>query len=429
MTRFCTACGARSEDQAGFCEECGNALRPVAPPQRRRSWLLPAALAVVALIVAVGGFAWWSTPRAASAGALPSARRDASGASATVVDRGPLRPAVVPAGRREQNPGTTSAPQNGIFAAMKNLVRARKTLDGTYADSLGAITFTFKDDGTMLASMMRHEVQCGCSYEVDGDTVKLLTPAGGVLVLTLLQNGSLKGVDMPGFPPGMIFTKQQGASGGGRDAGGKSAAGGTGVVAANLSGVEAEAKDAARAEIARHWSRGQDGWTTALIEGEEFHDPMYYQRFLRQFREMTVESVEPIEVSAADRLNGFDWIGIVSIRTGTCREAGDSGQAFSSLGMLYRTGINRHRGQWTQWVDVHSQPLDVSKVNGVWRVQEGRLNLRSGETVGKLKREDVVGEVLAEHVSVLRGKRPTYEDVVHAGCDLGPPSFTVNCKG
>jgi len=587
MSRFCTACGTRNDDQAGFCEECGkplrtvvaaaavatsqaaapneeSAVRPLSPPVRR-SWLVPAAIGGITLIVAGAGLAWWSSPPAASAkafaaalqgpsssGAVPSAdllclanvpydrpqinvdERDvntrrwmdalasaglytagspneglfqssiaytptpelanwrrgarlclarswsvneikgdrfnpekrggrtiarasvvwkAEGAApwlarlpsgqwlpgvkadggsltmessqlfelrnrgwiaATVADRGQLPLDVVPAGGRGRNSGTTSAHENGIFAAVKKLVSgdAGKTLDGTYADSTGLIEYTFKDDGTMLASMKQQPVQCGCTYKIDGDTVKLLMPYGGVLVLTLLQNGSLKGVDMPGYPPGMIFTKQQSASSGGQNSGGKAA---PGAVGANLSGVEAEAKDAAVAEIAKHWLKGPDGWTTVLTEGEEFRDPLYYQRFLRQFRDMTVESVEAIEVSAADRLNGFDWMGIVSFRTGTCREVGDPGQAFFSLGMMYRTSIDRSRARWTQWVDVHPQPLEVSRVNGLWRVQAGQIDLRTGEPLKKVKREDLVSMMLGERVTVLRGKPPTWEDFQRAG--------------
>jgi hypothetical protein len=104
MFRFCTRCGTRNDDEAGFCEECGNALRPAVPApcsaqsellpavenpavsaasaRGRRSWLLPVVLGVVALIAAVGGFAWWSSPPAASAKAFASALKDASGTSA-----------------------------------------------------------------------------------------------------------------------------------------------------------------------------------------------------------------------------------------------------------------------------------------------------------------------------------------------------------
>ena len=585
MAKFCTACGTRNDNEALFCEECGNGLRgvpspPIVPTQlpaageepaartasapARRSWLVAAALGVVAMGVAVGGFAWWSSSPAASAKAFASALQGPSGSGAapsadllclanlpfdrpqinvgerdvktrrwmdalataglytagspneglfgpsipytptpeldnwrrgarlcvarswavgevkggrfipetrggrtisrasvvwkaegtaswltrlppgqwlpgikadggsltiessqlfelrdrhwiavTVADRHEVQPDVVQAAGRGPNSGTKSAHQNGIFAAVKNLVGARKKLDGTYADSLGAIKFTFKDDGTMLVSIMRHEAQCGCSYEVDGDTVKLLTPYGGVLVLTLLQDGSLKGVNMPGYPPGMIFTKQQSASSGGRDAGGKTAARGTGAVAANLSGVEAEARDAAVAEIARHWSKGPDGWTTVLIE-----QPFAPRRFLRQFREMTVETVEPIDVSAADRLNGVEWIGSVSIGTGPCREAGDPGVAFYSLGITYVSmGIDRRRGTWTQWVDVHPQPLDVSRVKGLWHVQPGQLSMLS-EPVKKGTQDpahDLASRVYGPQVTLLRGKPPTWEDFQSAG--------------
>jgi hypothetical protein len=211
---------------------------------------------------------------------------------------------------------------------------------------------------------------------------------------------------------GMSLTPQQHASGGDRNPRGQAASGATGAVAAKLSSVEAEARDAALAEIAKHLLKGPDGWTTVLTEGEEFHNP---QHFLRQFREMTVERVGATGVSAAERLNGFDWIGIVSIRTGPCREVGDPGQAFSSLGMLYRTGIERPRGRWTQWVDVHPQPLDVSSVKGLWRVQPGRVDIRNGQPAKRDDSQVLASIFLQEDVSLLRGKLPTFEDFRRAG--------------
>jgi hypothetical protein len=103
MSRFCTRCGARNDGEAGFCEECGNALRPAVPapsnPQSqllpavdhpaasaasargRRAWLLPAVLGVVALTAVVGGFAWWWSAPAASAKAFAAALKGASGTS------------------------------------------------------------------------------------------------------------------------------------------------------------------------------------------------------------------------------------------------------------------------------------------------------------------------------------------------------------
>jgi hypothetical protein len=103
MAKFCTGCGSRNDDGAGFCEECGKPLRagataPAAPspgprapdplvlsasaPALRR-WLLPAVLGTAVLIIAIGGIAWWVSPPAASAEAFASALKGPSGASAT----------------------------------------------------------------------------------------------------------------------------------------------------------------------------------------------------------------------------------------------------------------------------------------------------------------------------------------------------------
>ena len=104
MARFCTACGTRNDDEARFCHECGKALRsagaaapsvevqalpspqpglrPLAQSTPRR-WLVPVAVGTAALVVAIGGFAWWVSPPAASAGSFSAALRGPSGASAT----------------------------------------------------------------------------------------------------------------------------------------------------------------------------------------------------------------------------------------------------------------------------------------------------------------------------------------------------------
>lgn len=104
MAKFCTACGTRNDDGAGFCEECGKSLRattapaPPTAPQTLRSpepvakasspspvlgrWLVPAVLAVAVLAVVVGGVAWWLSPPAAGADAFASALRGPSGAAA-----------------------------------------------------------------------------------------------------------------------------------------------------------------------------------------------------------------------------------------------------------------------------------------------------------------------------------------------------------
>jgi hypothetical protein len=105
MPKFCTACGTPNDDAAGFCEECGKALRaagaavspagtrePSAPQPAANApasapalgrWLLPAVLAAAVLVMAIGGLAWWLSPPAASADAFASALRGPSGAAAT----------------------------------------------------------------------------------------------------------------------------------------------------------------------------------------------------------------------------------------------------------------------------------------------------------------------------------------------------------
>jgi len=95
-------------------------------------------------------------------------------------------------------------------------------------------------------------------------------------------------------------------------------------------------------------------------------------------------------VSPADRLNGFEWLGIVSVSIGPGREAGDPDIAFVDGLVPIVTGIfSRPRGGWTTWVDVHPQHLQVVKAKGVWE--------------------------LDRDVMLLRGKPPTQEDFERAG--------------
>lgn len=100
MAKFCTACGTRNDDSAGFCEECGTALRAIAalpspvprnpeaavvpstPPAFAR-WLMPVVLGAVVLVVVAGGLAWWLSPPAAGADAFAAALRGPSGTAVT----------------------------------------------------------------------------------------------------------------------------------------------------------------------------------------------------------------------------------------------------------------------------------------------------------------------------------------------------------
>jgi len=160
-------------------------------------------------------------------------------------------------------------------------------------------------------------------------------------------------------------------SGAAQNSSGTGASAGTGTAAAKLSKVEAEARDAALADVAKHFLKGFFFYNTATTE--KISPFGTAERFLRQFRELTVQSVEPETVSAADRLNGFEWVGEVSLRIGPGREAGDPGKALSPLmmsGMMGMMGIDRPRGRWTQWVDIPPQSLRVWKLRGLWKVEQ-----------------------------------------------------------
>lgn len=138
---------------------------------------------------------------------------------------------------------------------------------------------------------------------------------------------------------------------------------------AQVSGAAREARDAALAEIGKHWIKGTDGWTTARDSGSSFA-PI---EFLRQFKELTVEIVEPMDLGEADKMNGFEWAGEVTFKRGPAREAGEPGLAFDGLAGL---NINRQRGQWTQWVEFLPESMRVQKVKGQWQVHQDTALLR-----------------------------------------------------
>jgi hypothetical protein len=404
MARFCTACGTRNDDEGAFCEECGKPLRAaggaasvaqiqaatspqdsaatVASPPRRRSGLVPAVLAGVILIIAGAGYAWWSPSPAADAEALrpalegvpaPSATGRGNGVTVAARGQGQLEPAQV--ATRGPSSDATDADGGGIVAAVKNLVSGddRKTLEGTYVDSLGVSKYQFKDDGTVLwTNVMGSQLEW--KYERDGDTIKVLMPYGGFMVLTLRSNGSLQG---PGLMPPL--NRQQSAGGGG-NGGGTGASGGTGALAARLSKPEVEAMDLVLAEVAGHYLKTPDGWTTAV--SETINPPFTpTHHFLRQYREITPDGVDAEEVGAADRLNGFEWVGDVSFKTSPAREAGDPGLAFTHDLLPLAVGVFVYRpkgGGWTQWVDLQPRSVRVVKLKGVWKVPKGS-SLLSGQ--------------------------------------------------
>lgn len=143
----------------------------------------------------------------------------------------------------------------------------------------------------------------------------------------------------------------------------------SGGAAAQASGMEREAQDAALVEVKKHWSKGTEGWITARNTGSSFA-PI---EFLRQVREITVEGVREYDLSESDRLNGFEWAGEVSFKQTPCREAGEPGVLLDGL-----VGVNtfRQRGRWTQWVEFQPESVHVQKVKGQWQIHQDTWLLR-----------------------------------------------------
>lgn len=145
--------------------------------------------------------------------------------------------------------------------------------------------------------------------------------------------------------------------------GGSSASSSDSGSGAALSGVEREARDTAMAEIAKHWTKGADGWTSAKKTGSPFAPEL----ILQQYRELTVEGVEAYSLSESDKLNGFEWAGEVSFKRGPAREAGGDNLAFDGMAGM---NIYRKKGQWSQWVDYGPESMQVQKNKGKWQVSQ-----------------------------------------------------------
>jgi hypothetical protein len=73
-------------------------------------------------------------------------------------------------------------------------------LDGTYTDSTGIASYTFKSGGKVAMSTMGIETEM--QYKVEDGKVKIGSPQGS-LVMTILEDGSIQG------PMGMKLTKQK----------------------------------------------------------------------------------------------------------------------------------------------------------------------------------------------------------------------------
>ena len=145
--------------------------------------------------------------------------------------------------------------------------------------------------------------------------------------------------------------------------------GGAPGTSGTASAVETEAREAALAEIGKRWSKGPDGWTTAITSGS----PYAPDHYLRQFRDLTVHSVEPHELDQSDRMNGLEWVGQVFFEKMPYREAGDPGLVADGMVGLSAT---RQRGRWSQWFDFQPQALHLQKVKGKWQVNPDTFLLR-----------------------------------------------------
>jgi hypothetical protein len=137
-----------------------------------------------------------------------------------------------------------------------------------------------------------------------------------------------------------------------------------------LTGADREAQSAAMAELQRHWRKGSDGWTTAIVSGS----PYAPDHFLRQCRALKIKAMVPQDLSQSDKLNGFEWVGRAEFEPTSCREGG--GQAGMVLDGMSNVVVSKHSGQWSQWVDFTPGPLRFAREKGRWQFNWDATYLR-----------------------------------------------------
>jgi hypothetical protein len=153
------------------------------------------------------------------------------------------------------------------------------------------------------------------------------------------------------------------------DSGGASDGDAPGGSTAKLSAEEKQAQDAVLAEIQKRWVRSADGWITALDSGNNY-TPIPY---LRQAREINVSGVEAWDLSEADKANGFEWTGEVSLKPSVFREVGEIGFVLDGMAQPI---VDRHKGQWSQWIDYAPEAVQVQKRAEKWQVDTDTFMMR-----------------------------------------------------
>jgi len=134
--------------------------------------------------------------------------------------------------------------------------------------------------------------------------------------------------------------------------------------------ADREAQAAAMAELQRHWRKGSDGWTTAIVSGS----PYAPDHFLRQCKVLAIKEIEPQDLSESDKLNGFEWVGSANFQPTSCREGG--GQTTLVLDGMSNVVVNKQGGRWSQWVDFTPGPLRFAREKGRWQFNWDATYLR-----------------------------------------------------
>jgi hypothetical protein len=134
-----------------------------------------------------------------------------------------------------------------------------------------------------------------------------------------------------------------------------------------------EARNAALAELERHFVKGSDGWTTVVTTGSAYAP----DHFLRQYKDLEIDSVEEQELTESDKMNGFEWAGQATFKHTVCREAGGF-QTYVLDGMAEgrQAYAEKAPGRWSQWVEYTPGPLHFQKQKGGWQFQWDATYLR-----------------------------------------------------